>query len=430
MAARSAPRGLPGSEPAPRAAETGASEHVAVGRTVRARLLTVGLLAVAVISLLLAVPGLSDVASEIGHVGAGWLLLACVLELASCTSFVVIFRRFFAGVPASQARELAWTEMGSGALLPGGGVGSLAVGGWLLHLAGMPTRQIVRSSSGLFFLTSAVNVAALVGGGVLLATGVSGGEHDLLRAGLPILAGLSVGGLAVAATRARSRTRLIGERAWTKALVSGIDEAMRVLRHPGWRLLGAVGYLAFDIGVLWAALNGVGFSPPLAVLLLGYIIGYLGNLIPVPGGIGVLEGGLAGTLVLYGAPVAQSAAAVLIYHAIAFWIPSLGGVIGYRRLRARVGTDPIAGERVDDATVMRTGPRGVPDSQLSLHNPTGAHMNSAPDTLHPLRDRARRETMKPAPRIAPTSRTMHPRYLEAHAAAWLRALRNDRRVQH
>ena len=53
---------------------------------------------------------------------------------------------------------MAWSQMGSGALLPGGGVGSLAVGGWLLHLAGMSARQIVRRSSGLFFLTSAINV--------------------------------------------------------------------------------------------------------------------------------------------------------------------------------------------------------------------------------------------------------------------------------
>ena len=64
-----------------------------------------------------------------------------------------------APIPAPAAREMAWSQMGSGALLPGGGVGSLAVGGWLLHLAGMSTRQIVRRSSGLFFLTSAINVS-------------------------------------------------------------------------------------------------------------------------------------------------------------------------------------------------------------------------------------------------------------------------------
>jgi uncharacterized membrane protein YbhN (UPF0104 family) len=73
-----------------------------------------------------------------------------------------------------------------------------------------------------------------------------------------------------------------------------------------------------------------------APLALGYLIGYLANLIPVPGGFGVLEGGLAGTLIAYGAPATQAAAAVVVYHAIAFWIPSLGGLAGYALLRARL----------------------------------------------------------------------------------------------
>jgi uncharacterized membrane protein YbhN (UPF0104 family) len=97
-------------------------------------------------------------------------------------------------------------------------------------------------------------------------------------------------------------------------------------------LLGAIGYLGFDIAVLWATLHAVGYTPALGTLLLGYIVGYLANLIPIPGGIGVLEGGLAGTLILYGAPPAQTAAGVLIYHAIAFWLPSLGGLWAYRQV--------------------------------------------------------------------------------------------------
>ena len=303
-------------------------------RSLRVRAITLAVLVGVVVSLLLAVPGLGEVRAHIQHMGAWWLALAVAFELASCSSFVVIFRRFFATVPARPARELAWTEMGSGALLPGGGVGSLAVGGWLLHLAGMPTRLILRRSSGLFFLTSAVNVTALVGGGVLLATGLSAGEHDLLQAGLPILGGVAGTAAVLALPRLTRRRTLAWQRSsWAAELVAGVSEAKRALVQPSWRLLGAIGYLGFDIAVLWAVLSGVGYTPPLAVLILGYIIGYLANLIPIPGGIGVLEGGLAGTLILYGAPATQAAAGVLIYHAIAFWIPSLGGLVGYRRIR-------------------------------------------------------------------------------------------------
>ncbi len=310
---------------------------------VRARILTMALLVAVLVSLLVAVPALGGVASGVAHADAAWIVLAIALELASCASFVVIFRRFFAKVAPPAARRLAWTEMGSGALLPGGGVGSLAVGGWLLHRAGMATREIVRNSSSLFFLTSAVNVAALVAGGSLLAAGISGSERSLLLAGAPIAVGVSVvaAGLAAAHLGGRSSRALGGSR-WTAPLIGGIGEAVRAIRRPSWRLAGALGYLGFDMAVLWATLNGVGYDAPVAVLMLGYLIGYLANLIPVPGGVGVLEGGLAGTLVLYGAPVTQAAAGVLIYHAIAFWIPSLGGLLAYRLLARELDADTAA----------------------------------------------------------------------------------------
>jgi uncharacterized membrane protein YbhN (UPF0104 family) len=396
-----------------------------VERTVRRRLLTIGVLAAVVVSLLLAVPGLQSVAHEISHVDVAWLILAGALELASCASFVVIFRQFFAGIAARQARRLAWTEMGSGALLPGGGVGSLALGGWLLHLAGMPTRKIVRSSSGLFFLTSAVNVAALLGGALLLALGLSAGQHDLLRVGLPILAGVSAAGgvLWIARVSEHSSSGLLAS-PWVAQLVGGIGEVKRVLAHPRWRLLGALGYLGFDIAVLWATLTAVGYSPPISVLVLGYIIGYLANLIPVPGAIGVLEGGIAGTLVLYGAPLTQATAGVLIYHAIAFWIPSLGGLIAYRRLQLEApATTPPVGAHLRQPTFPTGGPvkKTLPIRQPV---PTAQLAQIAPAPVTNLAD-ARRSG---PPRAQRTRGEMRSRHVEAHAVAWLRSLRGEAEV--
>jgi uncharacterized membrane protein YbhN (UPF0104 family) len=124
---------------------------------------------------------------------------------------------------------------------------------------------------------------------------------------------------------------------WTCAPASTKREA--TLTRPSWRLLGAVGYLAFDIAALGATFAATGRPIPIATLVLGYLIGYLANLIPVPGGFGVLEGGLAGTLIAYGAPAGQAAAAVIVYHAVAFWMPSLGGLIGYALLRRRLEDD-------------------------------------------------------------------------------------------
>jgi uncharacterized membrane protein YbhN (UPF0104 family) len=305
----------------------------------RRRLLTVVVLAVCVGAVVAAVPDLRPVVREIEQINPALVALAVALELASCLSFVVIFRLFFAPIPAPAAREMAWSQMGSGALLPGGGVGSLAVGGWLLHLAGMSTRQIVRRSSGLFFLTSAINVIVLGVGGLVLLTGIGTGPHDVLRTGLPVAA--AVAAVIVVLGLPRLMRRVFGglpTPAWLEDIGTGIPAARDVLLRPNWRLLGALGYLLFDIAVLWTTLAAVGPAPPVAALVVAYLAGYLVNVLPIPGGIGILDAGLVGALGLYGMPLTHAAAAVLVYHAVAFWIPTLGGMLGYTRLRRHLAS--------------------------------------------------------------------------------------------
>jgi uncharacterized membrane protein YbhN (UPF0104 family) len=320
------------------------------------RLVTVLVLALCVLTVLLAVPDLRPVLREVSAMNPALVSAAIGLELVSCLSFVVIFRLFFPRVPKRAARELAWSQMGSGALLPGGGVGSLAVGGWLLHLVGMPVREIVRRSSGLFFLTSAINVVTLAVASVLLLLGIGDGSHDVLRAGLPILAAVSAAGLVLALPRLTRRISVHHPRVgWLDDIGIGIPAARRALVHPSWRLLGGVGYLLFDIAVLWTTFAAVGPAPPLAPLIVAYLVGYLANAIPIPGGVGVLDAGLVGALAIYGLPVTHAAAAVLVYHAIAFWIPTLGGAIAYARLRPRLAP---ADERTSSSHTEPQGSRG------------------------------------------------------------------------
>jgi uncharacterized membrane protein YbhN (UPF0104 family) len=122
-------------------------------------------------------------------------------------------------------------------------------------------------------------------------------------------------------------------------VVVGIVHAEHELVRPHWRLLGAFGYLGFDIAVLGLTCAGVGYPVPAPALVLAYVIGYAANALPVPAGIGVLEGGLVGALVLYGVPAMPATAAVLLYHTIAFWIPSLGGAIAYALTEIERRTD-------------------------------------------------------------------------------------------
>jgi uncharacterized protein (TIRG00374 family) len=125
-----------------------------------------------------------------------------------------------------------------------------------------------------------------------------------------------------------------------KALVGGTREAVQIV-HSGNLLViaGSFGYWAWDNAALWATFHAFGFSPPIAVILLGYLIGQLGGLLPLPGGLGGIDGGLIGTLIVYGTPAAATAAAVLVYRVILFWLPLLVGAVAFISLR-RALNDP------------------------------------------------------------------------------------------
>jgi uncharacterized protein (TIRG00374 family) len=94
-----------------------------------------------------------------------------------------------------------------------------------------------------------------------------------------------------------------------------------------------VGYWAWDNAVLWAAFHAFGSSPPVSVILMGYLVGQLGGALPLPGGLVGIDLGLFGMLVAFGTPVATTAAAVLIYRVILFWLPLLVGAGAFASLR-------------------------------------------------------------------------------------------------
>src|SRR5204863_9131837 len=101
------------------------------------------------------------------------------------------------------------------------------------------------------------------------------------------------------------------------------------------------GAAAVDDAGVWAACRAVGIGAPRAIALMGYLIGELGGLPPVPGGIGGVDGGLIGGLIVYGAPAAGTAAAVLAYRVILFWLPLIAGGISFAALRRNM---PSGGE--------------------------------------------------------------------------------------
>jgi uncharacterized membrane protein YbhN (UPF0104 family) len=142
-------------------------------------------------------------------------------------------------------------------------------------------------------------------------------------------------------TRWTRGTRWVGRLARRLAALpattaTGIRTAIDLVRSRDPALLGAVGWWGFDIAVLWACFHAFGHAPPLAVLVMGYYLGMLGNALPLPGGIGGVDGGMIGAFTAFGVNVELSVVSVLAYRAFAFWLPTLPGAVAYLQLRRTV----------------------------------------------------------------------------------------------
>ncbi len=178
-----------------------------------------------------------------------------------------------------------------------------------------------------------------------LYLGILPGPSNPLLSALPAAVGLAVLGFFLAAPRLSELGAARRAPGRIQTLLTATAESVRdtrgLLSKPNWRLAGAFAYLWCDIAVLAACFAATGHSPPLAAIVLAYQIGYLSNVIPIPGGIGVLDGSMVGMLVLYAVAATPAAAATLVYHAIALWIPAMWGALSFIILR-RTRHEPLA----------------------------------------------------------------------------------------
>jgi MFS family permease len=233
------------------------------GRSAHQRRLRNGIAFAAVLSvligaLILAVPGLRTVAHRVAHASPGWIALAVALELASCVGYVVVFALVFPAPPGRVATRIAWAEMGFGAVVPIGGAGGFALGGWMLHQHGLSIREIARRSAVLFWLTSAVNVCALILAGLALATSVLSGPRDPLLTLVPAAVGILVLVGFHALPTITGRTGQHGRVGVSlRATAATVTDTEQLLRRPSWRLTGALAYLGADMAVLLRSRAGI-----------------------------------------------------------------------------------------------------------------------------------------------------------------------------
>ena len=300
-----------------------------------------------------ALPGLDEVRGRLQGAEPVWIVALIVAEIASCAGYVLVFRSTFCSQMSwALSYDIAMAELAANSLLPAGGAGGLALGVWALRQAGMPTGHIARRTVAFFVVTSAANFFALVIVGIGVFLGILSGHGSVVLTLVPalitalgillvgfsprLLRALGDRGTGADPRRWRGRARL-ALRTGLGTVADGVDQAITLLRaHSFGVVVGSLAYMAFDIAALGFGFAAVGPAPTFGVLVLGYLIGQLGNLIPVPGGIGGTEGALIGIFALYGVSLTQATAAVLLYRLFQLLIPAFLGTPAFFLLRRRL----------------------------------------------------------------------------------------------
>ncbi len=327
------------------ATAAGAAAWKADSRRLRNGLISLAIFCALVVVLLLGVPGLfREAAERIGDANPAWVLVGIGLELLSCAGYVIVFELVFARLRRRLASRLSLSELAINSVVSAGGLGGFALGAWVLRTGGAPLRRIAERSVVLYLLTSAVNVIAVAVLGILMGLGVIAGSTNplitFLPAGAAILAITVTLALAVWARGAAHRAEL-KERRWAAlaaVLSEAVEDTLRMIREPEWRLLGAVGYWLFDNLVLLVCFYAYGHTPAVGVVLMAYLVGMLANSLPIPGGFGSVEAALVGMLLAYGErPASLVLAAVITFRAIALWVPSIIGTVAFWSMRSEIG---------------------------------------------------------------------------------------------
>lgn len=303
--------------------------------------------------------GLGDAMSKLGEADPIWIAVAIGFSVLSYATYIALFKAVVGG----DALRLRWSEtyeinmagVAATLLFSAGGAGGIALTYWALRKAGMGRRDVGRRMVAFISLHYAFYPLALILFGVLLRTGVMHGKASVELTIVPAaIAGLLlVLGALIALIPTDLERRLApfvrGEKArsflhsaakFPATLGEGFRFALGLFRHPsrgGLAVLGAAGFWAFSIGVLWASFHALGVKVPLAVVVQGYFLGMVANLFPLaPAGVGAVDAGMIGAFVLFGIPEETVFPAILIFRLVAFWMPIPPGIVAFFQLRTTV----------------------------------------------------------------------------------------------
>ena len=280
------------------------------------------------------------------------------MDILSMAAYIVLFR----GVFSPSDGRIGWSAsyqitMAGGAaskLFAAAGGGGVALTVWALRASGLASATVAQEMVCFEIVNYAVYMLALAICGFGLWIGLLAGSAPFWLTLVPALFGLvviasvlSMKWLASPAERLmlkreeRSHKRVA--RWWHRAASiprasqDGLAATLELVRSPDRSWLAAIPAWGFEIGTLWASFRAFGHSPPAAVLIMGFFVGTLANTLPLPGGIGGVEGGMIGAFIGFGVNGSLAVLAVLAYRTISYWIPLLPEGVAYLQLRRTVG---------------------------------------------------------------------------------------------
>jgi len=316
--------------------------------------------AIVIVLVALAISHADDLEELLERVEGGdpwWLALAVALEAVSFGGYVVLTRELYRPVAPllnwTASLELTLAGVVATRVFSAGGAGGIAFTAWVLHRAGIGARATARRLAAFMAILYSVYMGALLVGGLVVVTGVL----PDVPAALGWVA-VTVGGIVVALVllmlkiprdverRVAAMAKESGRRgriATRLATVPGVAGnaarlSISIIHHRPSILIWPLVWWAFDVAVLWATFHAFGEAPAIGTIVLCYFLGSLGNLLPLPGGVGGTEGGMLGAFAASGVDAGLALLAVVAYQVISTYLPALPGLIAYLDLRRRMKT--------------------------------------------------------------------------------------------
>jgi uncharacterized membrane protein YbhN (UPF0104 family) len=288
-----------------------------------------------------AIGGVGETWALVRSADPAWLLPAALAEALSYAGWIVLLRTVCddASVRWRDSVRITFAGVAATRLLATGGAGGIALTVWALRRRGMAAAAVARAEAALLVTIYGLLLAAIAATGLALHFELLEGPSPAALTLVPALLALGAMGsvIVLAATTTRPHRPASARVRWV--LSAGPRLLGEGLRH-GWALVrrghfGMAGGLAWWVGdaiVLWCAFRAFGTAPAGGVLVMAYLLGQLGNLLPLPGGVGGIDGAMIGALIALGAPAGDAALAVLAYRGVSFWLPTGFGVLAYLSL--------------------------------------------------------------------------------------------------